>query len=327
MNWWHLWASVVRNLFGQLRAFRQSLLHRRGRLLVISPPMLWMGLFFAIPFAIVLRISFAEADIGQPPYTALLAWVDDSVLSLRLNLGNYRLLIDDDLYLAAYLGSLRIAAISTLLCLLIGYPMAYGIARAPERWRLTLILLIILPFWTSFLIRIYAWMGLLRGNGLINQILLGLGIIDQPLQLLHTDFAVYIGIVYSYLPFMVLPLVATLIRMDLTLLQAAADLGCPPWKAFLRITLPLSMPGVIAGSLLVFVPAVGEFVIPDLLGGPDTLMIGKVLWSEFFSNRDWPVASSIAIAMLMLIVMPILLFEYIRGRNLQPRSSSQRELA
>jgi putrescine transport system permease protein len=253
--------------------------------------------------------------LASPPYTPMLQWAEQRTLSLSLHLGNYAFLWEDPLYVAAYLNSLKVAAVSTVLCLLIGYPMAYAIARAPAGWRIVLLMLVILPFWTSFLIRVYAWIGLLQGNGLINHLLLSLGLIDQPLVLLHSNFAVYLGIVYSYLPFMILPLYATLVRMDLTLLEAAADLGSPPWKSFLTVTLPLSLPGVVAGSLLVFIPAVGEFVIPDLLGGPDSLMIGKVLWTEFFSNRDWPVASAVAVAMLLIILVPLLLFQRVEERE------------
>jgi len=286
----------------------------RGRSLVVAMPLLWLLLFFLLPFAIALKISFAEALFGRPPYSDLVQWAQDGLLNIRINLANYLLLLDDPLYLRAFLGSLIIAANSTLICLLLGYPMAYAIARARTGVRVILLLLIVLPFWTSFLIRVYAWIGILKNNGLINNLLLALGVIDQPLPLLHSNFAVYVGIVYSYLPFLVLPLYANLVRMDLTLLEAAADLGCRPFSAFLKVTLPLSMPGVIAGSLLVFIPAVGEFVIPDLLGGPDTLMIGKVLWSEFFSNRDWPTASAVAVALLLLLVVPVLLFQRVAER-------------
>jgi putrescine transport system permease protein len=228
---------------------------------------------------------------------------------------------EDPLYTIAYLKSLRIAGISTLVCLLLGYPMAYAIARTRDSLRNLLLMLIILPFWTSFLIRVYAWIGILKSNGLLNNLLLYLGVIDHPLTLLHTDFAVYLGIVYSYLPFMVLPLYATLSRMDLTLLEAAADLGCRPWEAFLKVTLPLSLPGIIAGCMLVFIPAVGEFVIPDLLGGPDSLMIGKVMWTEFFSNRDWPAASAVAVVMLALLVVPLALFQ--RAQEKSERGTPQ----
>jgi putrescine transport system permease protein len=276
-----------------------------GRRLVLGLPFLWLGIFFLAPFLIVLKVSFAEAILGNPPFGPLVEWVDGAFVQLRLNLDNYRLMLEDSLYFGAFVNSIKVAAISTLLCLLLGYPMAYGIARARPSLRLPLLLLIILPFWTSFLIRVYAWIGILKNNGLINNLLLSTGIIDQPLTLLHSPVAVYVGIVYSYLPFMILPLYATLVRMDLTLLEAAADLGARPFTAFLKVTLPLSLPGIIAGSLLVFVPATGEFVIPDLLGGPDSLMIGKVLWTEFFNNADWPVASAMAVVLLMVLVFPV----------------------
>ncbi len=280
-----------------------------GRALVTAVPFLWLILFFGLPFLVVLKISFSQAVIAQPPYTPLLTWAEDGIMVLRINFQNYLLLVQDSLYWMAYLNSVRIAAIATVACLLLGYPMAYAISKAKAELRVPLLMLIILPFWTSFLIRVYAWIGILKTNGLLNNVLIWLGLIDQPLPLLHTEFSVLVGIVYSYLPFMVLPLYATLSRMDESLLEAAADLGCRPGKAFLTITLPLSMPGVIAGSMLVFIPAVGEFVIPDLLGGPNTLMIGKVLWTEFFSNKDWPVASAVAVATLLLLVVPIVRFQ------------------
>lgn len=279
-----------------------------GRALVAGLPYLWLSLFFLVPFIIVLKISLAEAVLAQPPYTPLIDTSGGGV-QVHANLENYRLLFTDTLYLDAFLNSLKVAGISTLICLLVGYPMAYAIARAGRSARLILLMLIILPFWTSFLIRVYAWIGILKDNGLLNNLLLAAGLIDQPLRLLHTEFAVYLGIVYSYLPFMVLPLYATLARMDLSLLEAAADLGARPWKAFWTVTLPLSLPGVIAGSLLVFIPAVGEFVIPDLLGGSDALMMGKVLWTEFFTNRDWPLASAIAVLLLLTLVAPIMLLQ------------------
>lgn len=280
-----------------------------GRLLITLPPYGWLTLFFLIPFVIVLKISFAEMVASVPPYTPLVAWVEDVYLQFRLNVANYIFLIDDGLYFTAYVNSIKIAGIATVFCLLLGYPMAYAIALAPVTWRNGLLLLIMLPFWTSFLIRVYAWIGILKDEGLLNNFLIAVGVIDTPLAILHTDWAVYIGLVYSYLPFMVLPLYATLEKMDMTLLEAAADLGCRPVRAFFLITWPLSMPGVVAGSMLVFIPSVGEFVIPDLLGGPDTLMIGKVLWVEFFTNRDWPLASAVAVAMLVLLVAPILAFQ------------------
>ena len=280
-----------------------------GRTLVIAVPWIWLTLFFLIPFIIVLKISFADTRLGVPPYTPLVEWGEAGYLSLKLNVGNYLFILKESLYFQAFLSSVKVAAISTLFCLLLGYPMAYGIARANASWRNILLLLIILPFWTSFLVRVYAWIGLLRNNGLINNVLMGLGIIDEPIVMMQTDFAMYIGIVYSYLPFMILPLYSNLEKHDNTLLEAAVDLGATPFRAFLRITLPLSMPGVIAGSMLVFIPAVGEFVIPRLLGGTDSLMIGRVLWDEFFSNRNWPMASAVAISLLLVLVLPIMIFQ------------------
>ena len=287
-------------------------LHRLGldgRTAVIAVPYLWLLMFFLVPFVIVLKISFSDAQISMPPYEPLLHWVSEKALQIQLNFGNFAFLIEDNLYWKAYLNSIWVAGVSTLLCLLLGYPMAYAIARSQSSTRNILLLLVILPFWTSFLLRVYAWIGILKNNGLINNTLMALGVIDQPIQMLQTDFAVYVGIVYSYLPFMILPLYANLEKMDLTLLEAAADLGCRPWKSFLKVTLPLSLPGIIAGCLLVFIPAVGEFVIPALLGDPGMLMIGKVLWTEFFNNRDWPVASAVAIALLLFLVIPIMFFQ------------------
>lgn len=280
-----------------------------SRLVNIGIPYLWLGLFFLLPFAIVLQISLAEPALAQPPYAPLWQWVDEGLLEIQLNLQNFLLIWEDTLYLGAFLSSLQVALICTLLCLLLGYPMAYAIATAPERLRVILLMLIILPFWTSFLIRVYAWIGILKSNGLLNDVLMGLGLIDSPLAILHTPTAVYIGVVYSYLPFMVLPLYANLTRLDLSLLEAAADLGCRPACAFLRITLPLSAAGIVAGSMLVFIPVVGEFVIPDLLGGPQSLMVGKLLWTEFFSNKDWPLASALAIVMLALLVVPFVMMQ------------------
>jgi putrescine transport system permease protein len=285
-----------------------------SRLVNVGAPYLWLGLFFLLPFVIVLRISIAEPALAQPPYTALWEWVDDGLLQIHVNLQNYLLVVQDDLYIAALLNSLWIAFVCTLLCLLIGYPMAYAIATASERWRVLLLMLIVLPFWTSFLIRVYAWIGILKANGLLNNLLLWLGFIDEPLAILYTQLAVYIGVVYSYLPFMILPLYANLTRLDFSLLEAAADLGCRPFSAFLRVTLPLSLPGIVAGSMLVFIPVVGEFVIPDLLGGPDSLMIGRMLWTEFFSNKDWPLASALAIVLLGLLVVPFVLMQRLEQR-------------
>jgi putrescine transport system permease protein len=290
----------------------QALLHgqderRLSRWTNIGVPYLWLSLFFLLPFFIVLQISLAETALAQPPYTLLWEWAEEGVLQIRLNLENFVLVLGDELYRAAFLNSLWVALVCTLLCLLIGYPMAYAIATASERARVLLLMLVILPFWTSFLIRVYAWIGILKPNGLLNNFLMWLGIIDAPLTILHTQTAVYIGVVYSYLPFMILPLFANLTRMDMGLLEAAADLGCRPFKAFLKVTLPLSLPGIVAGSMLVFIPVVGEFVIPDLLGGPGSLMVGKMLWTEFFGNKDWPLAAAVAISLLALLVVPFML--------------------
>jgi putrescine transport system permease protein len=293
---------------------------RLGRRAALVIPYLWLLLFFLVPFAIVLKIAFAHAVTAIPPYTPLLEWSGKGLPTLRLSLDSFSYLFEDPLYVDALLSSMRIALVSTLLCLLLGYPMALAIARAAPRWRTALLFLVILPFWTSFLIRVYAWMTILNENGLLNNFLLWAGVIKEPLPLLHTDFAVYLGIVYSYLPFMILPLYATLEKLDPVLLEAAADLGARPRQAFWRVTLPLSWPGIVAGSLLVFIPALGEYVIPELLGGTGTLMIGKVLWEEFFSNRDWPVASAVAIAMLVVVVAPIMLFQHVEARRHEGRA-------
>jgi len=287
-----------------------------GRRLIAGVPTLWLLLLFLIPFLIVFRISFSEVRLAIPPYTPLLSW-HHGAPRFELHWSAYSFLFTDPMYVSSYLYSLKVAALSTLCCLLIGYPMAYAIARAGAATRPLLLMLIVLPFWTSFLLRVYAWIGLLKGNGVINNVLLSLGVIHHPLALLQTDFAVYIGIVYSYLPFMILPLYANLEKHDPALLEAAADLGARPWRAFLAITLPQSLPGIAAGSLLVFIPAVGEYVIPTLLGRPDQLMIGRVLSDEFFENRDWPVASAVAIVILLLLVVPILLFQRVERRQLE----------
>nr|WP_307316583.1 MULTISPECIES: ABC transporter permease subunit [Pseudomonas] len=289
-----------------------------GRHAVIGIPFLWLFMFFLLPFIIVLKISFAEADVAIPPYTEIYQWADNK-LTLLLNFGNYIFLSEDALYLSAYLGSLQIAFFSTLLCLLIGYPMAYAIARAPKENQTVLLLLIMMPTWTAILIRVYAWMGILGNNGLLNSLLMGIGLIDTPLQILNTNTAVYIGVVYSYLPFMILPLYANLVKHDLSLLEAASDLGSSNFNNFWKITVPLSKNGIIAGSMLVFIPVVGEFVIPELLGGPETLMIGKVLWQEFFNNRDWPVASALAVVMLAILIVPIILFNRNQAKELEGR--------
>ena len=290
-----------------------------GRHAVIGVPFFWLFLFFLLPFFIVLKISFAEADVASPPYTEIYSWADNQ-LSILLNLGNYVLLGEDELYISAYLGSLKMAFISTLLCLLLGYPMAYAIARASKEAQTVLLLLIMMPTWTAILIRVYAWMGILSNNGLLNGFLQGIGLIDQPLQILNTNLAVYIGIVYSYLPFMILPLYANLVKHDMSLLEAASDLGSSNINNFWKITVPLSKNGIIAGSMLVFIPAVGEFVIPELLGGPETLMIGKVLWQEFFNNRDWPVASALAVIMLAILMGPIIWFNRNQAKEMEGRA-------
>ena len=288
------------------------------RNLVIGVPYLWLLAFFAIPFVIVLKISFSWMQPIQPGYAPLIEWVEETRrLVVSFNFDNYQVLIRESLYVDTFLYSVKVAAVSTFWCLLLGYPMAYAIARSKPSTRNLLLMLIILPFWTSFLLRVYAWVGLLKTNGVINNTLLAMGLIDEPLTLLYTDFAVYIGIVYSYLPFMILPLYSNLEKHDLTLLEAAADLGARPFKAFLKVTLPLSMPGIVAGCLLVFIPAVGEFVIPSLLGRTDQLMIGTVLSAQFFGARNWPVAGAVAIVLLLVLLLPILLFQRYQRRELE----------
>jgi putrescine transport system permease protein len=288
-----------------------------GRVVVRALPMLWLILFFLVPFLIVLKISFSEALLAMPPYAPLYEWTRDRGLALHVHLANYQFLFTDPLYLDSFLYSIKVAALSTLFCLLLGYPMALAIARASPARRHLLLMLVILPFWTSFLLRVYAWIGLLKQDGLINHVLLSLHLIGQSMPMVNMSFAVYVGIVYSYLPFMVLPLYANLEKHDATLLEAAADLGARPWRAFLRVTVPLSMPGILAGCLLVFIPAVGEYVIPSLLGRTDQLMIGRVLSDEFFANRDWPVASAVAILILILLVVPIMLFQRVQKSELE----------
>jgi putrescine transport system permease protein len=286
----------------------------------VALPYLWMLLFFLTPFLIILKISFADPIVAQPPFTPLLEWGAQGLAGLRATFENYAYLFQDGYYGIIYLSSLKMAAIGTLLCLLLGYPMAYYIARQPPRRRQIMLLAVILPFWISFLLRVYAWIGLLNNRGVINEFLIRLGIIDHPLPMLYNDFAVYLGIVYSYLPFMILPLYANLERLDLDLLEAAADLGARRWQAFVDVTLPLSVPGIIGGCLLVFIPAVGEFTIPALLGGADTLMIGRVLWDEFFINRDWPVASAVSVVLLVLLIAPIMWFQRLQRREQEAAS-------
>ncbi|RWJ39837.1 MAG: ABC transporter permease subunit [Mesorhizobium sp.] len=295
---------------GWLEGLLKGLGSRRS--LVIAVPALWLVLFFLAPFLIVLWVSTSFVVIAQPPYTHI---GGDGTFTLNI-VATFGRLFRDALYINSYLNSLQVAAISTILCLIIAYPTAYGMARCGRSTRNILLMLVILPFWTSFLIRVYAWIGLLKNNGLINEILLSLDIIDSPLKMMNTNFAVYLGIVYSYLPFMILPLYANLEKMDLSLLEAATDLGCKPVKAFFAITVPLSFPGIVAGSMLVFIPAVGEYVIPELLGGSSSLMIGRVLVNEFFSNRDWPTASAVAVAILILLVVPLMIFQKYQDKEL-----------
>ena len=282
---------------------------RLWRWLVISLPYWWLAIFFLAPFAIVFKISFADPVIAQPPFSSFFDFSPGADSWLLATLDNYRFITEDNLYWVSYFKSLKIAAISTVLCLLLGYPMAYGIARCQPGTRNILLMLVILPFWTSFLLRVYAWIVMLGKTGAINSLLLKIGLIDTPLEMLYTDGAVYLGIVYTYIPFMVLPLYSVLEKMDTNLQDAAADLGARRWQVFFNITLPLSMPGVIAGSMLVFIPAVGEFVIPSLLGGIDSLMMGRTLYDEFFINRDWPLASAVATVLLLIIVVPIMLLQ------------------
>jgi len=292
-----------------------------GTRIVVLVPYLWLLLFFLAPFIIVLKISLSQAALAQPPYLPVLdlaaGWAGLKEFAGQLSADSFKLLASDAIYFLSYVKSLEVAAVSTIILVVIGYPIAYGITRVPRAWQPLLVMTVILPFWTSFLIRVYAWINILQRDGLLNEVLLRLHVIDAPVAWLSSDTAIYIGVVYSYLPFMVLPLYATLEKMDETLLEAAADLGCPRWKSFWLVTFPLSLPGLAAGTLLCFIPIVGEFVIPDLLGGSETLMIGQTLWTEFFSNRDWPVASAIAIALLMLLLVPILFYERLQQRSLE----------
>jgi putrescine transport system permease protein len=295
----------------------------RGRALIVIIPYSWLVFFFLAPFLIVFRISLSDDVLAQPPYAPLFdwsaGWEGIRAFAGALDFENYALVLGDTLYLHSYLQSIWIAALSTAILVLIGFLVAYAMSRAPRAWHPLLLMLVILPFWTSFLIRVYAWMGILAREGLLNQALLALGLVSEPIEILATNSAVVLGIVYSYLPFIVLPLYAALDRLDESLLEAAADLGAPPWKSFWIVTLPLAMPGLIAGSLLCFIPAVGEFVIPDLLGGSDTLMIGRTLWTEFFSNRSWSIASTIAVLLLFVLIVPMMLYQNIQVRSLEWR--------
>jgi len=292
------------------------------RIALIIVPYFWLLALFLVPFAIVLKISLSDIQLSIPPYTPQLdlsaGWDGIKSFFAALDLENFEFLTTDDLYWKAYLSSLKIAFLATTFTLLVGYPIAYGMANAPDHWRPTLMMLVILPFWTSFLIRVYSWMGILSNEGYLNQFLMGIGVISEPLVILNTNTAVYIGIVYTYLPFMILPIYSALERLDASLLEAAEDLGCSRIKAFWLVTVPLSKTGIIAGCFLVFIPTLGEFVIPSLLGGSKTLMIGKVLWEEFFNNRDWPVASAVAVILLLILIIPIILFQ----RNEQKQRES-----
>lgn len=296
---------------------------RWGRRLVIALPYLWLAVFFIVPFLIVARLSLSQTALAQPPYTPVFdpsaGWEGLKNFVGALSFDNYRFLFSDMLYIGSYLKSLWIALVSTILLAILGLPVAYAVARAPRRWQPLLITAVILPFWTAFLIRVYAWINILQREGLLNDVLMALRIIDAPVGWLASDTAVYIGIVYSYLPFMVLPVYATLEKMDEALLEAAADLGCPRWKAFWLITLPVALPGIFAGALLCFIPIVGEFVIPDLLGGSQSIMIGQTLWTEFFSNKDWPVASALAIVLFALLLIPIMIYQRLQTREVEGR--------
>ena len=294
-----------------------NLLQSRWKTVVVFIPFFWLLLFFLAPFFIILKISVAESIIASPPFTPLFQWASDGVMNIRMNFDNYAYLWEDELYLDTYISSIKISSISTLLCLLIGYPIAYAIVRSSHTVKHVLLMMVILPFWTSFLLRVYAWMGLLADQGLINDVLIWLGLIDTPVRLLYSHFAVYVGIVYTYVPFMILPLYANMEKLDMTLHEAAADLGAKPFTTFRTVTLPMTMPGIVAGCLLVFIPATGEFVIPDLLGGGNVLMIGRILFGEFHSNHDWPVASAVAIALLLLLVIPIMLYQRVQARESQ----------
>jgi putrescine transport system permease protein len=311
-----LWTFLLK--YGPPRWSEYVVKHWTGQRLVIAVPYLWLLIFFLVPFLIVLKISFAEfSPLNRPPYEPVFRWLEEGALQIKLLIGSYVYLLNEPLYVSSWIYSIKVAFFSTLLCLMLGYPMAYAISRATPTYRNVFLLLIILPFWTSFLLRVYAWIGLLKTDGVINNVLEFLGIINEPLAMMNTSFAVYIGIVYSYLPFMILPLYSNLEKHDNTLLEAAQDLGAGPIKSFLRVTLPLSFPGIVAGSLLVFIPAVGEYVIPSLLGRTDQLMVAKLLSDEFFLNRDWPKASAVAIAMLLLLVVPIMIFQRFQNKELQ----------
>lgn len=287
---------------------------RSAHLWSVMPPYAWLVLFLLVPFVLVFKISLADLRFGIPPYTSLTS-IKGQAIELTVHLRGYALLFSDSLYISTYISSLKMAAVTTFWCILIGYPMAYYIARSPDSIRNVLLLAVILPFWTSLLLRVYAWVGILRSDGLLNGVLMGMGVIDTPLEIYRTDWAVYIGLVYAYLPFFILPAYANLVKLDTRLLDAAYDLGARPWRAFVAITLPLSMPGIIAGAMLVFIPAVGEYVIPELLGGADTLMMGRIMWNEFFTNADWPMASAVTVIMVLLLLIPMIVFQVNQKRR------------
>ena len=285
------------------------------RKIIIAIPFLWLLFFFLAPFFIVAKISVAELRIASPPFTNMIEWTDTGVMNIRIVFDNFVYILTDNLYFNTYINSVKIALISTLICLLFGYPIAYGIVRSGPVMKPLLLFAVILPFWTSFLLRVYAWMGLLADQGTINNLLISMGIIDEPIRMLYTEFAVFVGIVYTYMPFMILPLYANMEKLDTSLNEAAADLGSRPTNTFFKVTLPLTIPGIVAGSLLVFIPATGEYVVPDLLGGGNVQMIGRVLFNEFSRNTDWPVAAAVAIVLLFILVVPIIVFQRYQGKT------------
>lgn len=303
--------------------FKLSEIFNTDRLAII-PPYAWLVIVLFIPFLLVLKISLSTAVFKIPPYSDIVTF-KDHILHLNIDLDAYYSLFSDSMFLGAYLRSIKMAAVSTIICVLIGYPMAYYIARSKESVRNLLLLAVVLPFWTSLLLRVYAWVGILRSEGLLNHVLMYLGFINHPLEIYRTDLAVYIGLVYTYLPFFILPLYTTLLKLDQRLLDAAYDLGAKPFSAFIHITLPLSMSGVISGAMLVFIPSVGEYVIPELLGGTDNYMIGRVMWDQFFTNADWPMASAVTAVMILILLIPLIIFQYYQAKQFQPRKKLRRK--
>ncbi len=305
-----------------MKIFSLSAFKPSGRSLIIAAPFAWLFLFLFVPFLLVFKISLADLQFGVPPYTSLIEYKDET-LNLMLHLRGYILLFSDNLYLATYLSSVKMAAITTVICAFIGYPMAYYIARANPVTRNYLLLAVILPFWTSLLLRVYAWVGILRNDGVLNSLLMWVGVTDAPLEIYRTDLAVYIGLVYAYLPFFILPLYASLVKLDTRLIEAAYDLGARPFTAFKQITLPLSMPGVVSGAMLVFIPAVGEYVVPEMLGGANTLMMGRVMWNEFFNNADWPMAAAVTCVMVLLLIVPLIFFQHSQVKHLHAQDNGK----